>query len=255
MTWIEVDSATTSAAETDIPFGPITTSTSLQGRVILQLDNLPTQHPHYALIPKYVNEAKDELLTLGLSIGSQVLDHLPRLRNWRWYGQTTAGQNYMPLPERMLYLEAMSYTKSTAAYDPSTTQLFPSTPVPQSAAQEFGFFSQTTTGWPTLFRRAGARIEMWPVPSSSPTDYRTTIVVYGTRMDSDLSASTDTLLMSPRMQLLVVDLAVAISMEKMGWDEATERRAAVESRLGRLIAPGVKERIRPKVTTKVAGTP
>lgn len=254
MTWTEVDSATTSPAETDIPFGPIGTKTSFQGRVRAQLDNLPSQHDHYTLIPTYCNQAVDELQTLGLSMGREVLDQLPRLRNWRWYDVTIAGQNWLPFPERMLWLESMFYAESTAAYDPSTTTLKPSTE-PQNAAGEFGLISRTSTGWPALYRRAGMRIEFSPTPSISPTDYRATVVLQGTRMDNILSADGDTLLMSPRLQLLTIDLAVAISMEKMGWDEAHEKRTALESKLGRLISPGVKERVQKRTTTRVAGSP
>jgi hypothetical protein len=241
--------------ETDIPYGPITTNTSMQGRVVLQLDNLPTQHPHYALIPNYVNEAKDQLLTLGLSMSRNMLDHMPRLRNWRWTDITQAGQNSMPLPERMLYLESMSYTKLATPYDVTATVLYPSTPVAPGAASEFGLYPRTAVGWPTLFRRAGSSIEFWPTPVSTPVDYRTAIVVYGTRMDKDLSAAADGLLMSPRMQLMVIDLAVVIAMEKMGWDEGPERRIALESKFGRLIGAGTKERMRAPVRTRAAGTP
>lgn len=255
MTWTEVDSAVTQPAESDIAFGPIGTQTSLQGLVVTQLDNLPSQHPHYALIPNYLNQAKDEILTLGLQMNRNVLDQCPRLRNWRWWDVTLAGQGWMPLPERMLYLEAMSYSQSTAAFDPSTTKLYPATLIPEGAATDFGLYDRTTMDWPRLWRRAGSHIELWPVPASSPTDYRTAIVVYGTRMDNNLVNPTDTLLMSPRMQLLTVDLGVAICMEKMGWEEAADRRASVESKLGRLIGMGTKERVKARVTTRVAGTP
>lgn len=224
----------------------------MQGRVLAQLDNLPTQHPHYSLIPSYINEAKDELLTLGLALGKEVLDHVPRLRNWRWWAQTVAGQAYLPLPERMLYLEAMGYTKDLLAYSTATSTLLPSDEITAGEDELFGLLSRTTTGYPTMFRRAGSRLELWPVPT---TAFLTTIVVQGTRMDKDLSANTDALLMSPRMQLLAVDLAVVISMEKMGWEEAAERRTALESKMARLIGPGKKERIRKTGKTRVAGMP
>lgn len=253
--WNEVDSTVTDPTQSDYPFGPTTLATSLKAQVITALDNLSTLHPHYGLIPTYINMAKDEIMTLGLAMGKQFLDQVPRLRNWRWWGITLSGQNFLPLPERMLYLEAMSYSKSTAAYDPSTTVLYPSNPIPPSAAQEFGIYPRTAVGWPILFHRAGGRIEMWPVPQSTPTDYRTAIVVYGTRMDKDLVNDGDALLMSPRLQLLVVDLAVAISMEKMGWDEGPERRSALMTKLATLVGPATKERAAAKLVTRVAGTP
>lgn len=254
MAWTEIDSAATSPAETDIPFGPIGTKTTILGQMVVRLDNLPSQHQHYSLLPNYFNEAKDELLTLGLGMGRSVLDQLPRLQHWRWYDVTVSGQNYLPLPERMLDLEAMGYTESTAAYDSSTTTLKPST-LASGASEEFGLFSRTATGYPTLFRRAGARIEYWPTTSTTPVDSRTTVVVQGTRMDVNLSADADTLLMSPRLQLLAIDLAVVVAMEKMRWDEAEDGRVALESKLARLISPGGRERMRSKVRTRVAGTP
>ena len=69
------------------------------------------------------------------------------------------------------------------------------------------------------------------------------------------SADSDTLLMSPRMQLLVIDLAVAITMEKMGWEEAGAKRTTVESLLARLVGPGMKERVAVVTRTHIAGTP
>lgn len=262
--WTELDSANTSPAETDVPFGPIATKTSFLGMVRAQLDNLPSQHDHYSLIPTYANQAKDELLSLGLSMGRDVLDQLPRLQNWRWSDVTIDGQGWLSLPERMLFLQSMSYvTNATtgagwlSAFDPSSsaTRLLPSDPLPAGASAEFGLFSRTATGFPTMFRRAGSRVEFWPTPVSTPIDYRTTVVIYGTRLDNILTADTDTLLMSPRMQLLAIDLTVVVAMEKMGWDEATSRREQVEGKLRRLISPGTKERVSQRLTTRVGGTP
>lgn len=253
--WTEVDSATTDAVETDIVFGPATTATSFQGQVLAGLDNLPTQHPHYSLVPTYCNMAVDELLTLGLALGKEMLDQMPRLRNWRWWGKTTAGIVYMPLPERMLYLEEFQYTKDLNSYDPSTSVLYPSTEITAGEDEIFGILSRTSTGYPSLYRRAGSRIEIWPVPQSSPSDYRSTVVVSGTRMDNILTNPTDTLLMAPRLQLLAIDLSVVISMEKMGWEEAAERRGALETKLARLVSPGKKERVKKTGRTQVAGTP
>lgn len=264
MTWTELDSATTSPSETDIPFGPIGTKTSYLGMMRAQLDNLPSQHDHYTLLPTYANQGKDELLTLGLGMGRDVLDHLPRLHNWRWYDATIDGQGFLYLPERMLWLEAMSYVVNATtgggwltAFDPSSpaTRLLPADPIAAGASAQFGLYSRTTPGFPTIFHRAGSRLEFWPTPVSAPIDYRTTVVVYGTRMDNILTADTDTLLMSPRMQLLAIDLSVVIAMEKMGWDEATSRREQVEGKLRRLISPGTKERVATKTRTRVGGTP
>lgn len=253
--WTEIDNATTSPTETDVPFGPITTKTSLQGRVVTAMDNLPTQHPHYSLIPVYLNSAKDELLTLAFAMNHSVLDMVPRLQNWRWTDVTQDGQGYMLLPERMLYLETMSYTKLLTPYDPSATVLYTSVEVPAGASQNFGLYPRTTTGYPTLFHRAGSRLEFWPTASASPVDYRTAVVISGTRMDNILSADTDTLLMSPRLQQLVVDLGVVITMEQAGWDEGPERRNAFSQRLTTLLNIGMKERVQGKVKTRAGGSP
>jgi hypothetical protein len=253
--WVEVDSATTQPTETDIVFGPITTQLSFQGRVVTMLDNLSSLHPHYPLIPKYCNEAKDELLTLAFAMNHSVLDMVPRLQNWRWTDVTQDGQGYMLLPERMLYLESMSYTKLLTAYDPSATVLYTSVEVPAGASQNFGLYPRTTTGYPTLFHRAGSRLEFWPTATASPVDYRTAVVISGTRLDNDLVNPGDTLLMAPRLQLLAIDLAVVISMEKMGWDEGPERRNAFSQRLTTLLNIGMKERVGGKVKTRAGGSP
>jgi hypothetical protein len=262
MTWTELDSATTSPTETDIPFGPVTTKTSILGRMVVQLDNLPSQHQHYSLLPNYFNEAKDELLTLGLAMGRNILDQVPRLQNWRWADATIDGQGWLYLPERMLYLDAMSYVLNAttgagwlAPFSPSSssTRLLPANKI--MSAEQFGLYSRTSAGFPVNFHRAGSRVEFWPTPQSTPIDYRTTVVLYGTRLDVDLVNPGDTLLMSPRMQLLAIDLAVAISMEKMGWDEAADRRTTVEGKIGRLISPGTKERVNQKTKTRVGGMP
>jgi hypothetical protein len=237
---------------TDIQFS------DMQARCYRELDNLPSQHPHYSSIPNYLNEAKDQILTLGLAYGRQVLDQIPRLRNNRWSTLTVNGQNYVTLPDDILYVESMAYTKLTSAYDPTTQTLYPSNEIAAGNAQNFGILPRTPTtglGWPTMWRRAGHNLELWPTPVSTPISYLTTIVIMGTRLDNDLSAPSDTLLMSPRMQLFVIDLAVAIAMEKMGWEEAAAKRGAVEALLGRLIGPAAKERMKVQVRTRIAGTP
>lgn len=253
MSWTEVDSAVTQPAQTDIAYGPIGTATSLQGRVVTQLDNLPSQHPHYSMIGAYFNEAKDEILRTALQQNRAVLDMVPRLSNWRWSDVTVAAQNYLPMPERMLWLDSVSYSKLQTTYASATDTLYPVTVVPAGSSMDFGVLSRSQTGWPSLCRRAGGRIELWPTPSSSPTDYRTSVVVGGFRMDKDLSGNTDVLLMPPFMQMLAVDLAVVIAMEKMGWEEAASRRQSLMVKLSEQIGGGVKERIATPIRTRVAG--
>src|SRR6478735_4043258 len=97
MSWTEVDSAVTSPAEAGIAFS------AMKAQIILNCNNLPTQHPHYASIGSYINEAKDEIMTLAFSpTGRRILDLMPRLHNWRWYDVTIDQQNYLPLPASMM---------------------------------------------------------------------------------------------------------------------------------------------------------
>jgi hypothetical protein len=253
MAWVELDSAVTSPAQTDLVFGPITTPATLQGRVLTQLDNLSTQSPYYARVPDWVNQAKDEILMLGLALGKQVLDQVPRLQHWRWYDITVDAQNYLPLPERMLWLDDISITRSTVTPNLSSVhQTYPVSPWRGNDA-DWGTLSRTATGYPQLYKRAGGRVELWPTPDASPTNYLTYVIAHGTRMDKDLSTNGDVLLMSPRMQLLCVDLAVVIGMENMNWEEAPDKRAQLESRLARLIGLKQKEQNMRTGNTRVSG--
>lgn len=256
MSWTEVDSAVTDPVQTDIPLGPVATVTSILGRMVAALDNLPTQHPHYPLLTAYFNEAKDELLRTAVTMNrGVVLNMVPRLRNWRWYDVTVAGQNWLPLPERMLDLANVYVTRDQTAYDTSTSTLYPLDPVSDDSPQDFNLLRRDQTGWPTLYRRAGGRVELHPVPSSSPTDYVTTIVVEGLRLDRDLSADADALLMPPHLQVLAIDFGVATAMEKMGWDEAAKQRDLALGKLTRLIGPAVRERLAATPNTRAAGMP
>jgi hypothetical protein len=223
---------------------------SFVGRVVRNCNNLPTQHPHYSSVQTYINEAKDELLTLGLTLsGRRVLDWLPRLRNWRWYDVTINNQAYLPLPERMLYLEDVHYTKLTTAVVDGTTVEYLSVEEPD--AELWGLISMAA-GWPTRWRRAGSRVLLKPLPT---TTYLTMVVLYGTRRENDLVAAGDTLLMDPQLQTLAVELATAITMEKMGWADAAARRASVVSRLTTMMNIRVEEGKRNTIVTTIAGTP
>lgn len=246
MTWVEHDSATTDPAETDITF------VNLKARVIAECDNLPSQHPQYTYIGENVNEAKDELLRMAFGMSRRVLDMLPRLRNWRWSQTTVNGQNYLALPSTMIFLEWVSYTKLTTTFSPSATTTYKMIEEPD--AELLGFRNKATTGWPAVYRRAGTRLEMWPTPSSSPTDYTTKLVVGGVRYDNDLSADGDTLLMDLPLQRLVIDLAAAITMKRATWEDAPSKLAEVTATLQGMFNPTAAER-RTVTNTRVAGTP
>lgn len=246
MTWVEHDSATTDPAETDITF------VNLKARVIAECDNLPSQHPQYPFIGENVNEAKDELLRMAFGMSRRVLDLLPRLQNWRWSQTTVSAQNYLALPATMIFLQWVSYTKLTTTYSPSATQTYKMTE--ESDAELFGFRVKTTTGWPSIYRRAGTRLEFWPTPSNSPTDYTTKLVVGGVRYDNDLSADGDTLLMDLPLQRLVIDLAAAITMKRANWEDAPAKLGEVTATLQGMLNPSVAERRR-VVNTRIAGTP
>lgn len=245
MSWTEVDSAVTSPAETGL------TAAVMTADVIRNCNNLPSQHPHYSSILKYINEAKDELMTLMITTHRGLMSLAPRLQNWRWYDVTVDGQGYLVLPSTMLTLESASYTKSTTAYVPGTTTEYPM--FLEADPVLFGQFSKTTTGWPVMYRRNGSRIDMWPTPDSSPTNYLTQIVIRGIRKEDDI-ATTSTYKMDAKLHSFVVELATAIAMEKMGWEEAPQRRASVERRLSHYMNVSAVESGRTMIRTRIAGS-
>lgn len=249
MAWTEVDSAVTSPAEAGY------TASQMIAKVALNCSNLPTQHPHYSSLLSYINEAKDEFMTLMLEPrGKKLLDLMQRLRNWRWYDVTVNAQNYLPLPDTLLDLEAVSYTQSQAAYAPSSVREYPS--FPEQDPVLFGLFTKTQTGWPVKWRRAGARVELWPTPSSTPTDYRTMLVLRGTRKEDDLLAdNTNKWKMDMKLQNFVGELATAIAMEKMQWEEAQARRTSFEQRMEKYLSIATEERTRSVIRSQIAGTP
>lgn len=224
---------------------------SFIGRVTRNCNNLPYQHPHFPMLGQYVNEAKDEILTMALSIGGRrVLDWLVRLQHWRWYDITVNAQAYLPLPERMLWLDGIHYTKSTSAFVLGATTEYESVPIDDS--DTWGLLNKSLTGWPTRWRRAGSRVEFHPTPT---TAFLTYVVATGTRRDIDLSAASDTLLMDPQLQAMTAELATAITMEKMGWEQATARRTSVETRLTKMLNVRAEESTPHPIVTRIAGTP
>jgi hypothetical protein len=246
MAWTEVDSAVTSPAETGL------SATVMTADVIRNCNNLPPQHPHYSSVLKYINEAKDEFMTLMVSSHRGLLSLMPRLQNWRWYDVTVDGQGYLVLPSTMLTFESASYSKLTTAYVPGTTTEYPM--FPEADPVLFGQFTKTTTGWPVRYRRNGSRIDLWPTPDSSPTNYLTQVVIRGTRKEDDIS-TTGTYKMDAKLHAFVVELATAITMEKMGWEEAPLRRASVERRLSRYMNVSATEQGRTMIRTTIAGLP
>jgi hypothetical protein len=246
MAWTEVDSAVTSPAETGL------TAAVMTADVIRNCNNLPSQHTHYSSILKYINEAKDEFMTWMITTHRGLLSMMPRLQNWRWYDVTVDGQGYLVLPSTMLTFESAAHTKSTAAYVPGTTTEYPMFPEPDPIL--FGQFSKTSTGWPVMYRRNGSRVDLWPTPDSSPTNYLTQVVIRGTRKEDDISGS-QTYKMDAKLHSFVVELATAIAMEKMGWEEAPQRRASVERRLSHYKNISAGEAGRSIVRTHIAGLP
>jgi hypothetical protein len=246
MAWTEVDSAATSPVETGL------TATVMTADVIRNCNNLPPQHPHYSSILKYINEAKDEFMTLMVTSHRGLLSLMPRLQNWRWYDVTVDGQGYLVLPRMMLTLESVSYTKLTTAYVPGSTTEYPTTLVSDPAL--FGQFPKPVTGWPVQYRRNGSRIDLWPTPDASPVNYLTQVVLRGTRREDDI-ATIATYKMDEKLHPMVVELATAIAMEKMGWDEAPARRASIEKRLSRYMNVSAAENQRASMPTAIAGLP
>jgi uncharacterized protein (DUF2267 family) len=240
--WSEHDSAALDAAQTGITFAVMTAD------VIRNCDNLASQHPHYGQVGRYINEAKDEFQRMVLG-RKQARDLAPVLFNWRWSQTTVNTQNYLALPDSLLVLESVTYTKLTTTYDPSATTEYPSVEV--TDANTFGYFSKTQTGWPTLWRRAAGRVELWPTPT---TTYLTKVVLRGFRAEDDLTG-TATLKMDARLHPLITDLATAITMEKMGWEQAADKRAKAEARIARTLNIRGEERARDVTRTTIAGSP
>lgn len=247
MSWTEIDSAVTSPAEAGIAYSVLKT------RVYVGLGNMPTQHPHYAYVPTYINEAKDDIQSLIFDdpgLRKNALALMPRMKNWRWYDTTVNGQIYLSLPANLLWLDHVSITRLTTAYAPATQTDYPLTEENDPAI--FGQRSKASTGWPTTFVRAGSRIELWPTPT---TAFLTQVVLHGVRAEDDLANPSDTLKMPARLQKYVVDMAKAITMEHAGMNGAADERARVEGRIRNVLGTSGQERRRNKIVIRVAGTP
>src|SRR3990167_991370 len=245
MAWAEVDSAATSPAESGIGFDVMTT------RVRLNLRNLPSQHPHYSSIGNYINEAVQEFQTLllGPRFRKKAIDLIPRLKDWRWSDTTVNNQAYMTLPDTLLWMNSVTVTRSSTAFSAATQTEYPVTEEPDGDL--FGQNTKTATGYPKKWHRAGSRIELWPTPT---TAYLTQLVLHGARAEDTL-ATTDKLKMPLRLQYFVLELATAISMEKMGWVDASGRRGSIEDRLAKSLDVTSRETARNRVQVQIAGAP
>ena len=216
--WVEHDSQLLNPAQTGL------TATVMTADVIRNCDNMTSQNIHYSSVLKYINEAIDEFQRLVLA-GKKSKDMTAALCNWRWSQVTVAATNYLALPDNMLLFESMNYTKLTSTYDPGATTEYPSTEYLDS--QSFGYLPKGAVGWPVIFHRAGGAVEFHPTPTAA---YVTKVVLRGMRAEDAITGSTSPK-MDARFHPLVVELATAITMEKMNWEQAADKREKAEARI------------------------
>lgn len=230
---------------------------AMKTRVRKNLNNLPADHViwvEYGLGGDFVNEGANRLILHSVSMDRRAANCFPELQNRRWSDTTVANQNYLALPDNLLVLESATYTKLTTTYDPSAQTEYPMVEMPNP--ELFAFLVKTAKGWPQLWRRAGKRFEYWPTTSSSPTDYRTKVVLRGLRKEDALTSDSQTFEMSDLWHPTIVKCATAIAADQLGrtevakewWGQVDRDVTATLNLLG-------LERINDNVRVEIAGMP
>jgi hypothetical protein len=192
---------------TAIPFSTMKT------RVALNVGNMQSSDPWYSYLGDFINEASNRVVLTAVSKDRRAGNCFPSLKTGRWYDVTVNNQGYLTLPTTLLALDSVTCTRSTSAYNPSSSTEYP---VIETDTAKFSLFPKDATGWPAQWVRSGTQILIWPTPT---TDYLSQIVVRGMRREADLSNNADVLTMDPMWHPTVIKCATALVMEARGWDD------------------------------------
>lgn len=226
----------------------------MKAAVALNLDNMPSDHPFYSSIGDALNQAANKVILMSYAKDRRAVNCFPELRDRRWTDTTTNGSAHFDLPSTLLILESVKCTQTQDAYNPATQREHQVIEEPDSDL--FAMLNKTATGWPVRWTRSGNQIEYWPTCSSSPTDYRTVVVLRGVRKEDALTSDSQSYVMSDVWHPTVVACATALMMRNMReFEDAREMLADVEKEVTATLNLVGLERMRNNVTLEIAGTP
>jgi hypothetical protein len=221
--------------------------------VALQLDNMPSDHPFYSSIGTALNQAANRVILMSFAKDRRAGNCFPELRHTRRDDVTADTEAQFDFPSTLLVMEAATCTQNSAAYDPSTQREYPITEVPPST---FALLDKSAKGWPVMWTRHGSKFSYWPTCSASPTDYRTRVIIYGTKKENDLTSDSQSYVMNELWHPTVVACATAIMLRNMReFEAAREMMTDVEKEVTATLNLVGLERIQNKVSLSVAGTP
>jgi hypothetical protein len=223
----------------------------MKAELALNLNNMQSSDPFYSRLGRWLNEGANRIITMAIAKDKKALQLFPELKNRRWWDTTVANQNYLDLPDSLLALEFVTYTKTTAAFDASRHTEFPSS---ETSAETFAFLSKsaTTVGWPSLHTRRGNRLAFHPTPT---TAYLTVVVLNGIRKEDTLIEDTQTYAMNETWHPTVVKAATALGNEALGWPDAERWWAAADRDLGGGVNREGLERRKDTVQIRIEGAP
>ena len=198
---------------------------TMKTRTALRLGNMQSSDPFYSYLGDWVNTAGNRVILRALSRNPKRKESLlPELQSlWRT-DATTNGVGYLAYPDDCLWLNDVYSFDSSSAADESRDQRNVVTEVGSQHVWELLDKTTSTVGYPRRWRRFSNRIQLHPVPT---TAYLTKLLLVGFAKEADLSGNTDVFVMDERWHPAVVDYAVYLGADEMGWTE--EAKAALEA--------------------------
>lgn len=184
------------------------------------LGNLQTSHPMVAAgdDQTWVNGGITDVVLMGLQGLDKGLDIFPELR-CAWLSDLTVnGINNQQLPADKLLITAVGSYDSSTLPNENYSRVNPMSYV-RPEVFDIIVKDATRVGYPKIWTMRGKSLFYHPIPSSSPTDYRTYLREWGVQKDPypDMSADDDQPIIATEWHPACVLRSAAIGARALGW--------------------------------------
>lgn len=198
---------------------------TMKTRTALRLGNMQSSDPFYTYLGDWINTAGNRVILRALTRNAKRKESLfPELQAFWRSDATTNGVGYVAYPSDCLWINDVFSFDDPDAADENRDERHIMVEIASQRQWELLDKSTTTVGFPRRWRRFSNRIQVHPVPT---TAYLTKLLVVGFAEESDLSGNTDVFVMDEKWHPAVIDYAVYLGADEMGWTE--EAKAALEA--------------------------
>lgn len=207
----------------------------IQTKVLANAGNIPATHPVWVRNDTgrdFINEAGNRVLLMAGASDRRNFNMFPEMRDWRWDQVTVAGTVAYDLPINLLVPDTLQITRVQTAYNGATDTEYIVTERPIDQFMQLNR-AATNTGWPNIWTRAATQLLISPAPVSTPTDYRTRMILYGIKQNAALSGATNRWEMNPLWHPAGVDYATYLLLNSLAGrkDDAAAYLAACKEKI------------------------